>query len=157
MVAPRIDPITPEYPALPIQIGFSVAYLAAYLGMSVLYQRRWDATLRARPGRRIGTRIGWTRHGGYADPFSTDMTPARFGGGAGPQAGVVQRLAVWIADFVVGTVLGVAPVVLYILIAFFAGLIHPLVGAATLFAFMPIFGIWWAGHYRWHGADTARS
>ncbi|MCU7722716.1 hypothetical protein ODJ79_03215 [Actinoplanes sp. KI2] len=123
----------------------TAAYLVGYLALSLAYDRRLDARLRAALGRRLGADVAWTHHAGWADPFS-DATSAAYEGW-GTDAGPVKRLVVSVAHLAVIVLLGVGPIVVYLL-ATFAGLLHPLVAWVALFLLLPIFGLFWAGRFR---------
>lgn len=123
----------------------TAAYLAGYLALSLTYQRRLDARLRAALGRRLGAGVAWTHHAGWADPFSNATSAAYEGWGT--DAGPVKRLVVTMAHLAVIVLLGVGPVVVYLLAAV-AGLLHPLVAWVALFLLLPIFGLFWAGRFR---------
>lgn len=131
----------------------TAAYLAGYLALSLTYQRRFDARLRAALSRRLGADVTWSRHAGWADPFSDASSPAYLGWGT--DAGPVKRLVVHLAHLGVVLVLGVGPIVIYLL-ATFGGLVHPLVAWVALFLFLPIFGLFWAGHFRPASAGRGR-
>jgi hypothetical protein len=132
-----------------ISILFSAAYLLAYLVLSVVYHRRWDARLRRALGARIGSDVQWAYHRSQGDPLSTSSEGAGgfHGWAVGEDAGLSQHFFVRAAVIAV-TVLGALPVVLYILIAVFAKLVHPLAAYPTIFLLLPIFGIYWSGRYR---------
>jgi hypothetical protein len=129
--------------------ALTVAYLVAYLTLSVLYHRRWDGPIRAALSRRLGTRVGWGHHAGWADPFSDDVSAGYEGWRAEAGASLGRQFGVNMAHLAILLVFGVGPIVLYLL-AVFAGLIHPLAVWLGMFAFLPIFGLFWAGRYRWH-------
>ncbi|GIE85599.1 hypothetical protein [Actinoplanes regularis] len=126
----------------------TVAYLAVYLILSIVYHRRWDSPIRAALGRRLGTRVGWRHHAQWADPFSNEVSGGYHGWGAGPDSSLGRQLAVNLAHLAVLVVIGVGPIALYLLVAF-TGVIHPVVLWLAVFAFLPIFALFWAGRYRW--------
>lgn len=136
---------------VPVQIVISGVWLAAYLWMSLRYQRVWDARLRRSLGRRLDTRVGWSKVDTSEAALTDDSDPpvrAWHADSDGPllrQLG--QGLVVRAAYLAVVTVLGALPPLALIgvqLLLSFNGLVL----LATLVPVIAIFSLFWVGTYR---------
>jgi len=136
---------------LGIQVGVSLAWLLAYLVLSIRYDRVWDARMRAALSRRLGTDVRWGSIGDTGDPFTDSggpPTPAWVADGRGTLAQQLKQTVVLrSAQIAVMVLLGCAPAMgllgAQILLKF-----HGLVVGATAFAVIAIFSLYWVGTYR---------
>ncbi|GAA0665648.1 hypothetical protein GCM10010193_16340 [Kitasatospora atroaurantiaca] len=136
---------------LGVQVGVSLAWLLAYLVLSIRYDRVWDARMRAALSRRLGVDVQWGSIDGGGDPFSDSggpPTPAWVADGRGTLVQQLkQTVALRSAQVAVMVLLGCVPPVgllgLQILLTF-----HGLVVGATAFAVIAIFSLYWVGTYR---------
>jgi hypothetical protein len=137
--------------SITVQIIISALWLAAYVAMSVRYQRVWDARLRAALGRRIGADVRWAKVDGGAGALTDDGGPpvtAWHTDGDGPllrQLG--QGLLVRSAYLAVLVLLGALPPLALIGLQLLAGF-HPLILLASLVPVIAIFSLFWVGTYR---------
>jgi hypothetical protein len=133
------------------QIAVSLLWLLLYVIMSVRYDRRWDARMRAALGRRLGADVRWARVDASGDAFSDDATGAVnawHADGDGPLGRQLwQEAAARGAYLAVLVVLGALPPLALLGVEFLLGF-HALVVLATAFAVIPVFSLFWLGNYR---------
>jgi hypothetical protein len=137
--------------SVPVQIAISVVWLAAYLWMSLRYQRVWDASMRAALGRRLNARVGWSKVDTSEAALTDDSDPAVMAWHAdtdGPLLrqlgqGLVVRAAYLAVIVLLGAVPPLALIGLQVLLDF-----HGLVLLASLVPVIAIFSLFWVGTYR---------
>ena len=133
------------------QLAVSLTWLVLYIVLSVRYDRRWDARLRAALGRRIGTDVRWARVDQSGDVFSDDSTGgvnAWHTGGDGPLGRQLwQEAAARGAYLAVLVVLGALPPLALLGLEFLLDF-HGLIVLGTAFAVIPVFSLFWLGNYR---------
>lgn len=137
--------------SVPVQIVISGVWLAAYLWMSLRYQRVWDTRLREALGRRLNTRVGWSKVDTSEAALTDDSDPpvmAWHADSDGPLLrqlgqGLVVRAAYLAVVVLLGAVPPLALIGLQVLLGF-----HGLVLLATLVPVIAIFSLFWVGTYR---------
>ncbi|GIH03699.1 hypothetical protein Rhe02_17660 [Rhizocola hellebori] len=137
--------------SVPVQIIFSAVWLVAYLLMSLRYQRVWDARMRGALGRRLNTRVGWSKVD-ISEAALTDDSDAPVmawhADSDGPLLrqlgqGLLVRAAYLAVIVLLGAVPPLALIGLQVLLGF-----HGLVVLASLVPVIAIFSLFWVGTYR---------
>jgi len=134
-----------------VQIIISATWLAAYMVMSVRYQRVWDARLRAALGRRLGADVRWARVDRDEAAVTEDSDPAVMAWHADTDGPLLRQLGQGLlvrgAYLAVLVLLGALPALALIGLQLLAGF-HPLVLLASLVTVIAIFSLFWVGTYR---------
>jgi hypothetical protein len=133
----------------PVHIGLTIVGLLAYLAISLLYHRRWDASIRAALGRRMGTTVRWSKVDGTTFMGEGDGPVAAWDAQSeGPlRRQVLEALAVRTTQVVVMVLLGAAPAVGLLLLQMALGF-HPVLVLISALAVIAIFALYWVGTYR---------
>ncbi len=137
--------------AIGAPLAVSLTWLVLYLALSVRYDRRWDAGMRAALARRIGADVRWARVDRSGDVFSDDSTGgvrAWHADGDGPLGRQLwQEAAARGAYLAVLVLLGALPPLALLGLEFLLDF-HGLIVLGTAFAVIPIFSLFWLGNYR---------
>jgi hypothetical protein len=137
--------------SLAAQIAVSTVWFTLYVVLSVLFDRRWDARMRAALGRRLGADVQWARVDASGNLLETEGAGPTHAwhtegsGSLGRQLG--QEMAARGAYLVVLVVLGAAPPLGLLGVALLLNF-HALLVLAIALLIIPVFSLFWLGRYR---------
>lgn len=137
--------------SLPLQISAAVAGLALYLVLSLLYYRRWDASIRQWLGRRLGTEVRWSKVDASTGLFEGEGNVPALAWSSSSERPLhrqaLDAVAIRTTQIVTMVGLGVLPAIAVlgaqILLRF-----HALLVLGSAIAVIAIFSLYWVGTYR---------